>query len=103
VKVRLGVIPVQGGATVWIDWDAKAYPYLGSVHWGKQGPLTLTVQSREQQAQSLLQVDPATGKTKVILTETDPTWVHLRQDGPRWLDAEMFVWPAQRKDGTQLE
>ncbi len=103
VKVRLGIIPARGGETTWIDWDTKKYPYLGSVHWGKKGPLTLTVQTREQQKQVLLRVDAVTGKTTPLLTETDPTWVHLRQDGPRWLDEETFLWPAQRKDGTQLE
>ncbi len=103
VKVRLGVVPVSGGDTTWIQWDLKKYPYLGSVHWGRKGPLTIAVQTREQHEQSLLRVDPATGKTTVLLTETDPTWVHLRQDGPRWIDAESFVWPAQRKDGMQLE
>jgi len=103
VKVQLGVIPVSGGETVWIEWDAKKYPYLGSVHWGKKGPLTIAVQTREQHEQALLRVDLATGKTAALLTEADPTWVHLRQDGPRWLDDESFLWPAQRKDGTQLE
>jgi dipeptidyl-peptidase-4 len=103
VKVRLGVVPATGGTTVWIDWDQKKYPYLGSVHWGKKGPLTITVQTREQQEQVLLLVDPGTGKTTSLVTETDPTWVHLRQDGPRWLDDQRYLWPAQRKDGTQLE
>src|SRR5271154_4618637 len=29
--VRLGVIAATGGATVWIPWDNKAYPYLARV------------------------------------------------------------------------
>ena len=35
VEVRLGIVPAAGGETVWIEWDAKKYPYLARVHWGK--------------------------------------------------------------------
>ncbi len=103
VKVRLGLIAAAGGETIWIEWDSRKFPYLGSVHWGKKGPLTITVQTREQQEQSLLRVDPQTGKTETLLTEKDPAWLHLHQDGPQWIDEQAFLWPAQRKDGTQLE
>src|SRR5262249_43657205 len=48
-KVKLGVVPVAGGKTTWVEWDAKKYEYLASVHWGKHGPLTLCVQDRLQQ------------------------------------------------------
>jgi len=27
--VRLGIVPVAGGRTVWVRWDAQRYPYLG--------------------------------------------------------------------------
>ncbi len=103
VKVRLGVIPAGGGTTVWVDWDALKYPYLASVHWGSRGPLTILVQARTQQEQVLLRVDPATGKTTPLLTENDPAWLNIHHDGPRWLDEESFLWPAQRNDGLQLE
>ena len=46
--VRLGVVSVAGGATVWIPWDNKAYPYLGRVTWQKGGPLTLLIENRAQ-------------------------------------------------------
>ena len=51
----------------------------------------------------LLRVDRATGKTTPLLTENDPAWLNIHHDGPRWLDEESFLWPAQRNDGLQLE
>jgi dipeptidyl-peptidase 4 len=101
VKVRLGVIPVSGGDTVWIGWDAKKYPYLASVRWDKHGPLTLTVQTREQKKLLLLEADPKTGKTTQLLEEEDKAWVNLHQDMPQWLeDGERFLWTTA---GPSLE
>ncbi len=104
VKVRLGISPVTApGSTVWVQWDAARYPYLGDVRWPKKGPLTILVQNRIQTEQVLLEVDPATGKTTPLLTEQDPAWLKLHHDGPRWLPDGSFLWSAQRPSGTQLE
>jgi dipeptidyl-peptidase-4 len=104
VKVRLGIIPAAGGETVWIDWDAKKYPYLTRVHWGKRGPLTIQVQTREQHELVLLKVDPATGKTTPLVTERDSTWVSLEAGIPRWLeDGKEFLWISEQGGGPRLE
>jgi dipeptidyl-peptidase-4 len=104
VKARLGVVPVSGGPTVWVDWDRQHFPYLGSVHWPEGGPLLLTVQTRDQTELLLLKADPETGKTFWLVRETDPTWVNLRQDVPRWLpDGSGFLWASERKGAWQLE
>ena len=103
VKVRLGVVPVAGGETIWIDWDREKYPYLASVHWHKKGGLTLAVQTRLQQELVLLRADPATGKTTTLLTEHDPAWVNLHHDHPHWLADGSFLWAGEGKEGRQLE
>jgi dipeptidyl-peptidase-4 len=103
VKVRLGVVAATGGPTTWVEWDREKYPYMAQVRWDKKGPLTLLVQTREQQEQVLLAVDPATGKTTALLTERDPAWLDLHHDGPRWLDDGSFVWSAEGPEGPQLE
>jgi dipeptidyl-peptidase-4 len=104
VAVRLGVIPAAGGETTWIDWDAKKYPYLARVQWSKQGPLTILVQTREQDETALLKVDPKTGKTTPLLTERDAAWVNLPSDVPRWLpDGGGFLWIAEQPAGPRLE
>jgi dipeptidyl-peptidase-4 len=93
VAVRLGIIPVAGGETVWVDWDAKKYEYLAAVRWDKQGPLTVQVLDRKQQELLLLLVDPKTGKTKKLLEEKDSNWVNLHQQAPIWLlGGKNFLW-----------
>ncbi|HXG10706.1 MAG TPA: alpha/beta fold hydrolase [Gemmataceae bacterium] len=104
VKVRLGVIPVTGGETVWIDWDAKKYEYLTQVRWEKHGPLTLTVQTRDQKELVLLKADPATGKTTPLAVEKDPAWVNLHQSVPRWLaGGKGFLWLSEAGGRPRLQ
>src|SRR5262249_35168541 len=108
VKVRLGIIPATGGDTVWIDWDAKKYPYLARVNWSKHGPLTIQVQSREQQELLLLKVAPATGKTTTLVEQTsrgrDETWINLHSGIPRWLKGgKQFLWVREAGVGSLLE
>jgi dipeptidyl-peptidase-4 len=103
VKVRLGVVPVSGGETVWVRWDAKKYPYLARVVWKKEGPLTLAVENRLQTELVLLKADPATGKTTKLLTERDAAWLNLHTDRPRWLPDGTFLWTAEAPDGPRLE
>jgi dipeptidyl-peptidase-4 len=102
--VRLGIIPLTGGKTVWVDWDAKAYPYLATVKWPKGGPLTVLVQNRTQTEEQLLAVEPTTGRTRLLLTEKDAAWVELVQTFPLWLaDGSGFLWHTERNGGPEVE
>jgi dipeptidyl-peptidase-4 len=103
-KVRLGVVPVTGGKTTWVSWDATKYPYLATVTWPKGGQLTVLVQNRNQTEEQLLAVDPRTGKTRELLTEKDNAWVNLDQDFPLWLeDGSGFLWYTERNGGPEVE
>jgi dipeptidyl-peptidase 4 len=104
VKVRLGVIPVDGGDTVWVQWDRERFPYLVSVVWEKNGPLTISVQTRDQRELQLLEVEAASGRTRTLLVEKDTAWVGVRQDVPRWLpEGKGFLWASEKAKGWQLE
>jgi dipeptidyl-peptidase 4 len=103
VSVRLGIVPVAGGDTVWVDWDRKAYEYLGSVRWDKHGPLTIQVQDRKQKDTRLLLVDPGTGKTTQLLADTDTAFTNLRQENPRWVSKSEFVWVSEFGTEPALE
>ena len=103
VAVRLGIIPVTGGVTVWVDWDAKKFEYLAAVRWDKYGPLTIQVQDRKQQELLLLLVDPQTGKTKKLLEEKDKAFVNIQPGVPRWLGSMGFVWIGELDGAPALE
>jgi dipeptidyl-peptidase 4 len=108
VKVRLGIVGVTAatgtptGPTVWVDWDRERYPYLATVRWSAAGALSIVVQARSQQEMRLLTVEPKTGRTTTLLTETDPAWLNLDQDVPCWVPGG-FLWTSERAGGPQLE
>lgn len=102
--VGLSILPVAGGEGVPIAWDRGSYPYLVSVRWRKDAPLTLVVQNRLQTESLLLVVDPATGKTTTLHRERDDAWINIDQDVPRWLPGgEHFLWTSERNGDWQLE
>ena len=85
-------------------WDRERYPYLATVRWEKNSPLTLLVQNREQTEELLLAADSATGVTTELLKETDPAWVNIDSTMPCWLkDGRSFLWSTERSGAWQLE
>ncbi|MBZ4420423.1 DPP IV N-terminal domain-containing protein [Myxococcus sp. RHSTA-1-4] len=103
-KLRLGIIPVTGGRTTWVDWDSAKYPHLSRVTWSDKSPLTLRVQDQRQQEEVLLAVDARTGKTRVLLTEKDDAWLNPHPSFPEWLpDGSGFLWETERNGASEVE
>jgi dipeptidyl-peptidase-4 len=105
-KVRLGVVPVSGGETRWVEWDREKYPYLTRVVW-KEGtaPLCALVMNRPQQEELLLAFDGTTRAIRELLRETDAAWLNLDQKPmPVWLkDGKEFLWTTERNGAWQVE
>ena len=89
-------VKTLGGGDVKVDLGSNPDIYLARVNWAKDGK-SFYVQrlSRDQHTLDLLQVDPATGVSKVILSETSDTWVELHDDF-RLLNDGSFIWSSER-------
>ncbi|MBA4067754.1 MAG: S9 family peptidase [Isosphaera sp.] len=93
VSVRLGVIPVEGGKTVWVEWDRKKWEYLAEVTWQKDGPLTILLQNRAQQGMGYFVVEQATGKVALVAATGDEAFLNLHPNSFWWLkDNKQFPW-----------
>jgi len=104
VSVRLAMCSIDQPQRIRsIEWDHDKYPYLVSVTPAENGPLTITVETREQHDLVLLVVDEATGQTKTLVQEHDPAWVNFDQQMPCWLPGGKFLWTSERAGGWQLE
>jgi dipeptidyl-peptidase-4 len=102
--VRLGIVPADGGETIWIDWDRENYPYLAKVVWEENSPLTILVQNRRQTEEILYAVDEKTGAIRELMREIDPAWLNLASSCPRWLrDGSGFLWLTERTSEWTLE
>jgi dipeptidyl-peptidase-4 len=102
--VKLGVAFASGSGPVWVKWDATEFPYLATVKWDKNAPLTILVQNRTQTEEVLYAVDEKTGDTKELLREKDAQWLNLNQACPKWLpDGSGFLWLTERTGEWSLE
>ncbi|MPT48138.1 MAG: S9 family peptidase [Sphingobium sp.] len=98
--VDLYIINPITKAQVKVDLGADKDVYLARVNWAKDGKtLYVQRQSRNQQRLDLLSVNPATGASKVILTETGKTWINLHNAFRPLSDGSFLWWSERSGDG----
>lgn len=101
--VRLGVLPVTGGAPAWlkIPGDPRQH-YLPAAEWTPDGQQILVQQfNRLQNTLIVMLADPRSGNVKPLLTETDPAWVENKNSDLRWLGQD-FLWFSERSGWRRL-
>lgn len=60
-----------------IDWDTDAFPYLTRVTWTDAGKPLVQVMSRDQREAQIRGVDADSGRTELVRTLRDDTWIDL--------------------------
>jgi dipeptidyl-peptidase-4 len=96
VAVTLWLKDVDGRHAMKVDLGPNPDIYLARVDWSKDGQ-TLYVQreSRDQKRLDMLAVDPATGKSRILFSETSPTWINLNEDFRPLKDGSL-IWGSER-------
>jgi dipeptidyl-peptidase-4 len=96
VTVNLWIIDAMSGDRAKVDLGPDPDIYLARVDWAKDGR-TLFVQreSRDQKRLDLLAVDPATGGSRILFSETAKTWINLNDDF-RPLHDSSLIWGSAR-------
>ncbi len=98
--VELYVMSPEGGVPVKVDLGRDTDIYLARVNWSKDGKtLYVQRQSRDQKRLDLLSVDPATGASRVILTETAKTWLNLHSNFRTLADGSFLWWSEKSGHG----
>ena len=101
--VTLHLLEVDGDRRVDVRWDEPArFEYLAAATWSAGTPLTLLVQSRDQRESRVLEVDAATGATRVVAVETDPDWIELLSGTPTRLGDGRLVTAVQSEDTRRI-
>ncbi|QPQ55792.1 S9 family peptidase [Allosphingosinicella flava] len=100
--VDLYVMRPDGSSRVKVDLGANPDIYLARVDWTPDGK-TLLVQreSRDQMTLDLLAVDPETGASRILFTETAKTWINLH-DNLRALKDGSLLWSSERSGYSHL-
>jgi dipeptidyl-peptidase 4 len=90
------------GSRVDISWERNRFEYLAAVHWSGNGNPLLLVQTRDQRTTQILEVDPGSGATTVLHTETDPVWIDLIDGVPAWTPDRALIRAADTGDVRRL-
>ncbi len=109
-RAELQVIDVISKVVVAVDLGSDPEPYLSIVDFTPDGATLLVLaNSREQKRLRLLAVDPSTGKARVVLTETQPTFIKGIAQNPGWAslitvlpDGKRFLWTSERDGWDHL-
>lgn len=102
VKIQLGTIAPRADAQPqWIDLGKNPDIYLARVNWRDAQRLTFQRQSRDQKKLELIETTLASGKQRVLVTETSKTWVPLNHD-LHFLKDGRFVWGSERSGYEHL-
>ena len=100
--VELCVQDVAAGRRVKVDLGDNADIYLARVNWSRDGEtLYVQRQSRDQKTLDLMAVDPATGASRVIVTQRSNAWVPLSNDFRALADGT-FIWSSEESGWKHL-
>ncbi|KRA56759.1 peptidase S9 [Caulobacter sp. Root655] len=100
--VDLFVQDLASGKTVQIDLGPNKDIYVARVDWSADGKtLYVQRQTRDQKTLELIAHDPATGRGRTILTETDGHWIELNDDFKPLADGS-FLWSSEKSGYNHL-
>jgi dipeptidyl-peptidase-4 len=105
--VRLGVMPSDGGPTVWMDLGDSGR-YLGRVEWTSDSAIYAQLLSRDHAALELRRLDPQTGAGATVHTDHSESWVYLHDDFRLFSNENLsgrgaFLWSSERSGFRHLE
>jgi dipeptidyl-peptidase 4 len=100
-NVTLHVLGIDG-SRAGVAWDRDAFEYVVSVSWTDEGPPLALVQSRDQRDVLVLAIDPDTGVTEVVWSDTDERWTHITPGVPSWLPGGRLLTVGHRDDTRML-
>jgi dipeptidyl-peptidase-4 len=102
-KVQIGVVELGTGRTTWIDLGADTDIYVPAMDFADApAEVWLTRLNRHQNRLDLLLADAKTGKSRVIMTDSDSAWVEYTHR-PLWIDGgKQFLLESDRDGYTHL-
>ena len=94
--VKLGMVRTYGRRTVWADLGLEKDIYLANVYWSEDSQhVYVGILSRDHKSLKMLDINPRTGKSRVMFEETSPTWINIRDDFTALKDGG-FLWSSER-------
>ncbi|HEX2762988.1 MAG TPA: S9 family peptidase [Allosphingosinicella sp.] len=100
--VDLYVMRPDGSRRVKVDLGSDADVYLARVDWAADGKsLLVQRESRDQKRLDVLRVDPETGTSSLLFSETSRSWINL-SDNLKPLKDGSLIWSSERSGWSHL-
>src|SRR4051794_2962269 len=100
--VDLYLMSPDGSRRVKADLGPNPDQYLTRVDWTADGKAVLVQRmSRDQKRLDLLRVEPETGASTILFSETSPTWINLT-DNLKPLKDGSLIWSSERSGYSHL-
>jgi len=101
-EVRVGVVSPNGGRIKWINID-QGDIYIPRLGWIREGLLYVQVLNRDQDKLDLYFIDPESGRSRLVLSESAPgAWVQVHDDFRLLKSGDRFLWSSWRDGHTHL-
>jgi len=94
---RIGVFDLGSGETRWLETGDNPDDYLVNLTWAPDAQSLLVQRlSRNHQRLDVLEADVDSGRSRVVLTDTDPAWLDLTDDLRFIGSGDAFVWTSEK-------
>jgi dipeptidyl-peptidase-4 len=101
--VRLGVVGSNGGKVRWIKLTDDDDTYVPRFGWIREGWAWAEVLNRKQDVMDLYFIDAKSGKSRKVLTESDPdAWVNVNDNFRILKSGDRFLWTSWRDGHTHI-
>lgn len=101
-RVDLFLFDVATGKSIKVDLGTDPDIYLARVDWSRDGQaLFVQRENRDQKRLDLLRVDPATGRSEILFSETAKTWINLHENLKPLSDGSL-LWTSERDGFSHL-
>jgi dipeptidyl-peptidase-4 len=101
--VRIGIVSSNGGKVRWISLTDQSDIYIPRFGWLSSNTLWAEVLNRHQDEMGLYFVDVASGRSRKVLTESEPnTWVNVNDDFTILHSGSEFLWTSWRDGHTHI-
>jgi dipeptidyl-peptidase-4 len=94
---QIGVFDLDNGETTWMDIGDNADDYIPLIGWTRSSQnLSIQRLTRDHKLLDVMLADTRTGKTRTVLSETDPAWIDITRDQIFFADSDKFVWTSEK-------
>ena len=101
--VRLGVVGSNGGKVRWIKLTDDDDTYVPRFGWIREGWAWAEVLNRKQDVMDLYFIDTKSGRSRKVLTESEPNaWVNVNDDFRILKSGDRFLWTSWRDGHTHI-